>query len=145
VRETASGLEERMITRILAKSLYGLVGGVFLIAGVSVLLYSTPLLPSFARELIETIARGEPNTLHILQEFGSLLIFAGLISFWFVQHYEESRVFHWAMTLFWILFALVHWVDIRGSLQVDIGQLINSIPAALFVTIGVLRERTRKR
>jgi hypothetical protein len=129
-----------MRTRILAKTVYGLAGTLYLVAGVSVLLLGTGLLPGPVRDLITDLAHGEPHTLHILQEFGSVLIFVGLITFWFLRHYEQSRPFHWAMTLFWGLLALVHWVDIRGSFHSGTGPLINTMPFALFLAIGLLRQ-----
>jgi hypothetical protein len=122
-------------------SLYALNGAVFLAAGGSVLLLGTDLLPPQVREVIDSIGHEDPNTLHIMQEFGSLLIFAGLITFWFIWHYKQSRAFHWAMTLFWALIALVHLVDVRGSFDLDIGTAINAIPFALFVIVGVLRMK----
>jgi hypothetical protein len=133
------------MTRAVATSLYILLGVVFLVAGISVLLLGTGLLPEPVRALIEDIGAGNANSLHIMQEFGSLLIFAGLITFWFVRHYEASMTFHWAMTTFWGLFALVHWVDIRGGFQFDIGQVINTIPFVLFFVVGLLRQSSEGR
>jgi hypothetical protein len=77
-----------------------------------------------------------------MQEFGSLLVFAGLITFWFIRHYEHSRTFHWAMTAFWGLLALIHWIDVRGSWQSVVGPAINTIPLVLFVAVGLLRLRS---
>ena len=128
-----------MLTRILAQSLYALLGVVFLLAGVSVLLLGTGWLPDPVRDLILDIGRGDGNTLHVMQEFGSLLVFVGLITFWFLGHYDQSRPFHWALTLFWGLFALVHWVDVRGEFHVDLGQVINTTPFGLFLAVGLLR------
>jgi len=105
-----------------------------------VLLLGTGLLPEGLRDLIRSIGEDNSNTLHIMQELGSLLIFAGLISLWFVRHYDQSRAYHWAMTAFWGLFALVHWFDVSGSFEFDVGQFINTIPFGLFVAIGLLRE-----
>jgi hypothetical protein len=130
-----------MTTRSLARSLYVLFGAAYLLAGIAVLLLGTGLLPEAVRGLIIDVARDNPNTLHIMQEFGSLLVFVGLITLWFVRHYDQSGPFHWAMTAFWGLFALVHWFDIRGTFQPGVGQAINTIPFALFVVIGVLRQR----
>jgi hypothetical protein len=130
-----------MMTRALVKAFYGLFGAGFLVAGVGVLLLGTGLLPDPVRDLIVGIARDNPNTLHIMQEFGSLLVFVGLITFWFIWHYDQSRAFHWAMTAFWGLIALVHWFDIRGSSGSVVGPLINTAPLALFLVIGLLRAR----
>jgi hypothetical protein len=128
------------MTRILASSLYALFGAIYLVAGVSVLLLRPALLPDAVEKLIRHIAQDNSNTLHIMQEFGSLLVFAGLITFWFIRHYDQSLPFHWAMTAFWGLFSLVHWFDIRGTIESVIGPLINSIPLALFVVVGLLRQ-----
>jgi hypothetical protein len=130
------------MTRVLIQSVYGLMGVLFLVAGGSVLLLGTGLLPAAARELIVGLAQDNDNTLHILQEFSSLLVFAGLITLWFTRHYEVSWPFHWAMTAFWGLIALVHWFDIRGRPSESVvGPAINSIPFALFVVLGLLRWR----
>jgi hypothetical protein len=134
-----------MVTRVLARSLYGLFGALYLVAGMSVLLLRTGLLPAPVRDLIMDIGQDTPNTLHIMQEFGTALIFVGLITFWFLRHYEQSRPFHWAMTAFWALFALVHWFDVRGPFRSAVGPAINTIPFALFLLVGLLRETSERK
>jgi hypothetical protein len=129
-----------MLTRALAMSFYGLFGTLYLLAGVSVLLLGTGLLPAALRDFLVAVGQDNPNTLHIMQEFGSTLVFVGLITFWFIWHYEQSWPFHWAMTAFWGLIALVHWFDVRGGFQAGIGPLINTVPFALFVALGLLRR-----
>jgi hypothetical protein len=133
-----------MVPRALIQLLYALVGVVFLVAGVSVLLLKTDLLPEGVRGHIVDAARGDLNAMHIMQEFSSLLVFAGLITLWFTWHYDQSRLFHWALTVFWGLFALAHWFDVRGPVESVVGPLINTIPFALFVLIGLLRLRAKK-
>src|SRR6266849_8166999 len=125
------------MTKVLSQTLYGLFGLSYLVAGGSVLLLGTELLPSSVRDLIISLGQDNGNTLHIMQEFASLLVFAGLITLWFVWHYDQSLPFHWAMTVFWGLVALVHWFDIRGSFRYDIGALINTIPFILFALVGL--------
>src|SRR5262249_55962980 len=120
---------------------YGLFGMIYLVAGLSVLLLGTGILPDAVKDLIVRIGQGDGNTLHIMQEFGSLLIFAGWITLWFIRHYDQSRPFHWAMTVFWGLFALGHWFDVEGSFRSGIGQVINTVPVSLFVVVGLLRQR----
>ncbi len=127
------------MTRILTKSLYGIQAVIFLAAGVSVLLLGTNLLPAAMRQLIMDIAQGNNDTLHIIQEFGSLLVFTGLITLWFLRHYEESRSFHWAMTIFWALFALVHWFNTQGQFQSGLHAVPDTVPLALFLVLGVMR------
>jgi len=134
-----------MPVRLLAQSLYGLQSATFLVAGAAVLLLGTGLLPGLVRDAITDIGGGSSNTLHIMQEYGCLLVFIGLITLWFIRHYEASRPFHWAMTVFWGLMALIHWFDIRGSWESPAGPLINTVPFALFLVVGLLRETARGR
>lgn len=137
--------EAHVITRALSKTLYGVFGVIYLVAGGSVLLLGTSLLPDAVRDIIVNVSAGNGNTLHIMQEFGSILIFVGLITLWFLRHYDQSRPFHWAMTVFWGLFALIHWFDVRGAFQPGIGPAINTVPLSLFVVVGLLRQGSEGR
>jgi hypothetical protein len=128
-----------MLGRVLARSLYVLSGVLYLVAGGSVLLLGTGLLPPGLRDFIVDEARGDSHTLHVLQEFSSLLVFAGLISLWFAWHYDRSLAFHWAMTTFWGLLALIHWFDIRGPITSVTGPAINTVPFLMFLAVGLLR------
>ncbi len=128
-----------MLTRALAKAVYALFGTVYLVAGASVLLLGTGLLPAAVRDIIVDVGQDQPNTLHVMQEFASLLVFAGLMTFWFLWRYDDSRAFHWAMTTFLALFALVHFVDIRGRFRLDAGAAITAIPFGIFLVVGLLR------
>jgi hypothetical protein len=83
-----------------ANALYGLFGTLFLLVGASVLLMSTGLLPDRLETIILDFGHNDLNTLHIIQEFGSILVFAGFITFWLMRHYEQSLPYHWAMTTF---------------------------------------------
>jgi hypothetical protein len=131
--------------RLLIQSLYVLLGAVFLLGGASVLLLGTGLLPAPVQDLILAIGEDNPNTLHLMQEYASLLVLVALLTFWFVQHYELSRAYHWAMTAFWGLIALVHWFNPRGQFHYGLGEAINSIPFVLFVVAGLLREHAERR
>ncbi len=129
-----------MIIKRIAISLYALFGSLFVIAGASVLLQRTGLLPDALGNFIRDVTKENANTLHIVQEFGSLLVFAGLITFWFIRHYQQSIAFHWAMTTFWLLFAVVHWLDARGDLRSIAGPMINTVPLILFTLVGLVRR-----
>ncbi|MFY9553142.1 MAG: hypothetical protein WAV20_12270 [Blastocatellia bacterium] len=133
-----------MRVRTVANILYALFGFVFVITGAGIMLLHTGLLPDTARDLILDIGHRDPTAIHLIQEFGSLMVFAGLITLWFIRHYEQSRVFHWAMTTFWALFALAHWFDGRER-GPGIGPLITTIPFILFLFVGVLRTGFEKR
>jgi hypothetical protein len=129
-------------TRVLAKGCYGVFGAGLLVAGASVLLVGAGLMPDAHRDAIVAETRGDLDTLHVAQEFGSLLVFAGLITFWFLWHYERSQFFHWSMTAFWALLALVHWFDVRGPSPSVVGPLVTTVPFILFASVGLLRVAT---
>ncbi|MFL5329437.1 MAG: hypothetical protein ACJ8C4_11030 [Gemmataceae bacterium] len=128
--------------KAIATALYVIVGVAFLAAGASVLLIGTTVLPTGARDTIMHVAHGDANTLHVLQEFGSLLVFAGLMTLWFAMRYYGSRAFHFALTVFWVLLAWVHWYDIHGVIHTGRAQLLISIPAAVFLVVGIARQVT---
>ena len=128
-----------MLARVLAKSVYLLFGVGYLAVGAIVLLLGTPLLPPAVRGAIVEAADSNPQTLHVMQEFASLLVFAGLITLWFVRRYDDSRAFHWAMTAFWGLVALVHWFDVEGAFHTGVGEVVTTVPFAVFLLVGLLR------
>jgi hypothetical protein len=132
-----------MSSGMLARALYVFFGLLYLAAGTAALLFRTGLLPDPVKDALLDLAQGDLNAVHISQEFGSLLVFTGLITFWFARHYQQSLFFHWAMTTFWGLFALIHWFDVRGPVRFDTGVLINAIPFVLFLSVGLL-TRNRK-
>lgn len=134
-----------MNTKAIAKVVYGFFGAVFLIVGATVLLLHTGLLPEAVKNIVMDFAHGDLNAVHLIQELGSILVFAGLITFWFIRHYEHSKAFHWAMTTFWALFALAHWFDGREGPRSVRGPLINTIPFIVFLLIGLLRGNSEAR
>jgi predicted membrane-bound mannosyltransferase len=132
-------------TRVLAKFTYALFGTLFLVAGASTLLVKTGLLPDAIRDTVVGFSHNDLETLHIIQEYGTLLVLVGLLTFWFLRHYEQSQAFQWAMTAFWAIIALLHWFDVRGPFESVVGPLVNTVPFLLFLVIGVLRTVTEGR
>jgi len=128
--------------RTISRLLYALVGFAFLLGGTGVLLLGTGLLPPPVKDIILSIGDDNVNTLHLMQEYASLLVLVALVTFWFIRHYEQSRAFHWVMTAFWGIIALIHWFDPRGEFHSGLGEVITSIPFLLFVLIGLLREKS---
>jgi hypothetical protein len=106
--------------------------------GAGVLLAGTGLFPALQKSLLEK-AQGNLDFVHILQEFATLLVFAGVITLWFVRQYDLSMALHWALTLFFALLALVHWFDVRGRSGFASGDLVIGIPFFWFAVLGVLR------
>lgn len=133
------------IPAAITKVLYAVFGVVFLLAGATVLLSGTVLLPAALARVATAASHGDANTMHIIQEFGAFLVFAGLITLWFIRHYEQSRFFHWALTAAFALFALAHWFDARGTFESGIGPVVNSVPFILFALTGLLRLSAKER
>ena len=130
-----------MTIRTIAKLLYGIVGISLLAIGVTVSLLRTGVLPDAVQNFSVKFTDGNPNALHITQEFGALMIFAGLISLRFIRHYEQSKAFHWAMTIFWAFIALAHF----GAAHKSPGPIINSVPFVLFAVVGLIRWRSERK
>lgn len=131
-----------MKAKAVVRIFYVLFGALFLGVGLGVLLLDTGALPGGAREAALGFAQGNLETLHVMQEYGALLIFVGLITLWFARRYELSRPFHWAMSAAWALHAFAHWFDVRGQRSVA-GPLVNTVPFALFLLAGLLRLKAR--
>jgi hypothetical protein len=128
----------------IAKSVYSFFGALFLIVGATVMLLHTGLLPESVRNIVMGFAHDDELAIHLIQELSSILVFAGLISFWFIRHYEHSKSYHWAMTTFWALFSFAHWFDGREGPRSITGPLINTIPFIVFLLIGLLRWNSER-
>lgn len=128
-----------MSVRAFVKAFYVLFGALFLGVGLGVLLSDSGLLPGVRGVALE-FAHGDLNTLHIMQEYGAVLVFVGLITLWFARRYELSRPFHRAMTASWALHALAHRFDVRGARSLA-GPLVNTVPFILFLFVGLLRGK----
>jgi hypothetical protein len=129
-------------TRLFAKFLYGIMGAAFLAVGISTLLVNTGLLSDAIRDVLMEFSQNNVGFLHIIQELGTLLVLVGLLSFWCVWNYDHSRAFHWMLTIYWALMALIHWFNVADPTISVVGGLVNTIPVAVFLTIGLLRART---
>jgi hypothetical protein len=131
-----------MTARTLTAGLYALFGTAYLASGVTVCLVKTGLLPEPVLGLVNALSEGDPRALHISQEFGTHMVILGVVTFWFLRHYDRSRPFHWAMTAGWGLFALIHWFDVRGPIRSVAGPLVNSVPFFLLLAVGLVRLRS---
>lgn len=127
----------KAITRVV----YGVFGAAYLLVGITVFAAGSGLLPEPLHGVVMRVGQGDVKTLHIIQEFGAFLVFIGLMTFWFMRHYDQSQTFHLAMTIAWGLIALAHWFDVRGTRDSVIGPIINSIPFLLFAALGLLRRK----
>jgi hypothetical protein len=125
----------------ITRGIYGLLGVVYVLIGAGSLLLPTGWLP---RSLGDDILAGEmpsPFVEHLLQEFGTVVLALGFVFLWYATRKELSRSFHWAMTFYFSLDALIHWVGPEGLIGSWRRGIANSIPLAVMLLLGLLQLR----
>ena len=75
------------------------------------------------------------------QNWGTLYVLLGVMFLWFARHYEQSLRFHWLITGWTLLLFWVHWFDAYGNFENEPAVLIDLIPFAVFLALGLLRRR----
>ena len=130
----------RRIVDFATRGSYVLLGGFYLSLGIVVLLLGTGLLPGWVHDQIFEIGQNNPFTLHLIQETATLWVLVGMLLFWFARHYDQSLKFHWAMTFYLSLDALVHWFSPYGKFENEPRAIINAVPFFVFLVLGLLRR-----
>jgi hypothetical protein len=126
------------------RSLYVLSAVIYLLLGTGVLLLGTGLLPAWVRDWILELGKNDPNTMHLIQEWGTLCVLAGMLFIWFARHYDQSARFHWVVTFYFALDAWIHWFNAYGHFENEPRAIINAIPFAVFLIVGLLRRMLPK-
>ncbi len=125
------------VTRVV----YCLLGIVYVLLGAGSMLLPTGWLP---QSLMGEFLDGEiPSSFvgHILQEFGTVLLTLGFVFLWYASRKEQSPGFHWAVTVYFSLDALIHWVGPEGLIGSWKRGIVNSIPLAVMLLLGLLQVR----
>jgi len=128
---------------IATRIVYGLFGAFYLILGVTVLLLGTGVLPVWLHDRIFEIGHHTPDTMHLIQETGTLWVLVGMLLIWFTRQVDRSATFHWAFTFFLALDGWVHWFTAYGTFENEPRAIINAIPFAVFLVLGLLRRTAR--
>ena len=129
------------ITRIV----YGLFGILYVLVGAGSMLLPTGWLP---QSLADDFLAGEilsPFFEHLLQEFGTAVLALGFVFLWHANRKEQSRSFHWAMTFYFSLDSLIHWVGPEGLIGDWPRGIANSVPLAVMLLLGLLQLREFER
>jgi hypothetical protein len=129
------------VTRIV----YALLGMLYVVIGAGSMLLPTGWFP---QGLVDGFLAGEtpgPFTRHLLQEFGAVVLALGGVFLWYAGRKELSRSFHWAMTFYFALDALIHWVGPDGLIGSWRRGLTNSIPLVVMLLLGVLQLMASRR
>ncbi len=108
------------------------------------------LLPTgwFPQSLADEFLAGEipgPFFEHLLQEFGTVVLALGFVFLWYANRKENSRSFHWAMTFYFSLDSLIHWVGPEGLIGSWPRGIVNSVPPAVMLLLGLLQLRELER
>ena len=120
---------------------YGILGIVYVLVGAGSMLLPTGWLPQTLTDdfLAEQIR--SPFLDHLLQEFGTVVLALGFVFLWQASRREHSRYFHWTMTLYFSLDALIHWIGPEGIIGSWQRGMVNSIPLAVMLLLGALQLR----
>ena len=131
----------KKITRVI----YSLFGVVYVLIGAGAMLLPAGWLPQSLTDdfLAEVIP--SPFLEHLLQEFGTVVLALGFVFLWYAKRNEHSRSFHWAMTFYFSLSALIHWIGPEGPIGSWQRGIANSIPPAIMLLLGLLQQRERMR
>ena len=130
----------RRAVEIVTRGVYVLAAVLYLVLGVGVLLLGTGVLPAWIHDRVFEVGRSDPFTMHLIQETGTLWVLAGILFLYFARHYDQSRKFHWAATFYFSLDAWVHWFNAFGKFEHEPRAILNAIPFALFLILGLARR-----
>lgn len=129
------------VTRVV----YGLLGVFYVVVGIGSMLLPAGWLPAGVMAGVAGEAQRSAFTAHLLQEFGTVVLGLGFVFLWYAGREVHSRAFHWAMTFYLALDALIHWVGPEGSIGSWQRGIANSIPFAVMLTLGLLELRVPAR
>lgn len=104
---------------IVARVIYGVLGGLAIGLGVLVLFKPALALPAEADSTL---------TAHLVREQGAEGIFIGLMAFWCLFNFDRRRTVHFALMLFTILFAGIHWFEYLHARRSLLSPIANSVP-----------------
>ena len=105
--------------------------------------FASPL-PAAARDFIFEAGHGNNYTLHVIQEWANAHVLLGLLTIWFIRHYDQSLTYHWMMTAYFAVDALIHWFNIAGPPESHAAPIVNTIPFVLFMAVGLARQWAEK-
>ena len=132
-----------MLTKVL-RIVYGLLGVLYLFIGVGSFVLPLGWLPEGIGGALLTEESPSVFLGHLLQEFGTVVLALGLLFVWHARRKELSVGFHWLVTLYLSLDALVHWVGPEGLIGSWPRGIINSVPFTLMLVLGLLWRRSAK-
>ena len=74
-----------------------------------------------------------------------MVLALGFVFVWYANRKEHSHSFHWVMTFYFALDALIHWIGPEGFIGSWPRGIANSIPLAALLLLGLLQLRAPRR
>ena len=134
-----------MILNTASRIVYGLFGILYLLVGTGSMLMPTGWLPQSLVGEFLTSEMQSPFVGHLLQEFGTVVLALGFAFLWYAKRREQSLSFHWAMTFYFSLDSLIHWIGPDGIIGSWSRGLFNTAPLAVMLMLGLLQLRASGR
>ncbi len=127
----------------LTRGVYGFLGIGYVVVGMGAMLLPTGWLPQSLTDRFLVGETPSPFFKHLLQEFGTVVLALGFVFLWHANRKQHSRSFHWAMTAYFLLDALIHWIGPDGFTSWSRG-IVNSIPFTMMLLLGLLQSRASR-
>lgn len=108
---------------------YALVGAVAVIYGLAAL-----ILPSG----LSSEAATDGHLAHIMREQGAAILFVGLMAFWCMFNYGQSKTIHYFLIVFTFALALIHWYEFLNDNRSLASPLLNSVPFLILLATAFL-------
>lgn len=120
---------------------YLLIGVIYMLIGMGAIFVPSGVLP--AEWIVSIYGSDISNSLsmHMILEFGAALLALGSVFLWRARHSRYSPTFHWGMTTYFIVDAMIHWLGPDDAVDSLPHDLINTAPfLLLMVLVGALQQ-----
>ncbi len=119
---------------------YLLIGVIYMLIGTGAIFVPSGVLP--AEWIVSIYGSDISNSLsmHMILEFGAALLALGSVFLWRARHSRYSPTFHWGMTTYFIVDAMIHWLGPDDAVDSLPHDLINTAPFLLMmILVGALQ------
>ena len=128
---------------IATRLVYALFGAFYLVLGITVLLLGTGVLPVWVHDRIFEMGHHTPDTMHLIQETGTLWILVGMLLLISRATSIAARRFIGPLR------SISRWTPgctgstRYGEFEHEPRAVINAIPFVVFLVVGLLRRAVR--
>ena len=122
---------------------YGLIGAMYMLIGIGAIVVPTGLVPSqwvvgiYGSDVTSSLS------MHMILEFGAAVLALGSVFLWRSRHSRYSPTFHWGMTTYFIVDAMIHWLGPDDSVDSPLHDLINTVPFLILMALVGVQQQLR--